>query len=628
MGIVPRSALAWEGFPIDGFQLFAGTGDVVHYHLDFSLTCPVPSNFAARVQLPDGWLYKPGTTRWRYGTGTPVTGANPTTTSRSGARWSDLPGTPCPAGAASRPVELTFDALSGLTLGVEEATASVTMGADDADDRPAGAGPRDAELGEQRRGHRRADDPAEPPGRRPHREERRRRGVPPARADRARDPHDRVPQPHGGGRRLRPRRREARRAVAAVEPRRLDPGRLDPGRGRGQLDRQSERSASARDAAGHPGRLDPRREHLREPRLRGRGGAGRRRRRGGLLHDHGQRLQRLAQRHAVRPARRADAASRASGVPGARAHARRPWDACGAGCRHEDALHRQPPANDGAPRCAGDGRHARRRGQGGRQARGRRADPRGRRRRGGARGVRRVGRAAVLDRRSERRGRGGQRRRRPVPRRVAERALRRPPRLRRRAPDDAAPRPRDDLERDGGDSRSAVHASERQRERSLRRRGARLLPERQRVRRVHDDAVAGPRPVSPERRRRPARRDRDGHRAPVPALREQGRTARPAVHAHDRVRLPHGRRRGGCRRACADRRRQQSDQRHLDLGEPRDRVHEQPRPGRRALGQRALQPLAPAAGRRPDARLDGRSARRRRRVRAPASSSRWAATPG
>ena len=129
MGIVPRSALAWEGFPIDGFQLFAGTGDVVHYHLDFSLTCPVPANFAARVHLPDGWLYKPGTTRWKYGTGTPVTGANPTTTSRSGARWSDLPGTPCAAGAGSRPVELTFDALSGLTLGVEDATASVTMGA-------------------------------------------------------------------------------------------------------------------------------------------------------------------------------------------------------------------------------------------------------------------------------------------------------------------------------------------------------------------------------------------------------------------------------------------------------------------------------------------------------------------
>ena len=68
--------------------------------------------------------------------------------------------------------------------------------------------------------------------------------------------------------------------------------------------------------------------------------------------------------------------------------------------------------------------------------------------------------------------------------------------------DDALPMmrrldPRDDLERDGGGRRPAVHAPERQRERSLRRRGARLLPERQRLRRVHGDAVARPRPYLP-----------------------------------------------------------------------------------------------------------------------------------
>ena len=384
-----------------------------------------------------GGSYKPGTTRWKYGTGTAVTGANPTTTSRSGARWSDLPGTPCAAGAGSRPVELTFDALSGLTLGVEEATASVTMGAttnttdpqapvlvtQNWENNDAVAAAPTIQQNRLVVGHIAKSGDVEVF----------RMPVP----DRARNPHDRVPQPHGGGRRLRPRRREARRALAAVQPRRLDPGRLDPGRGRRQLDRQPQRSASARDAAGHPGRLDPGREHLGEPRLRGRGGAGRRRRRGGLLHDHGERLQRLSQRRAVRPARRADASSRSSCVPGSRAHARCPGDACGAGRRHEDALHRQPPADDGAPRGAGNGRHARRGGQGGRQARGRRADPRGRRRRRRARGVRRVGRAAVLDQRCEQRRGGGQRRRRPVPRGIAERALRRPARLRRRAADDA-----------------------------------------------------------------------------------------------------------------------------------------------------------------------------------------------
>ena len=129
LGIVPRSALAWESFPIDGFQLFAGTGDTVRYRLRFTLSCPVPSDFAARVRLPDGWLYKPGTTRWQYGTtATPIAGADPSTSSRAGARWSVLPGTPCPTGATSREVELSFQALAGLTIGSHEAEGSVTMG--------------------------------------------------------------------------------------------------------------------------------------------------------------------------------------------------------------------------------------------------------------------------------------------------------------------------------------------------------------------------------------------------------------------------------------------------------------------------------------------------------------------
>ena len=307
MGIVPRSALAWEGFPIDGFQLFAGTGDVVHYHLDFSLTCPVPANFAARVHLPDGWLYKPGTTRWKYGTGTPVTGANPTTTSRSGARWSDLPGTPCVAGAGSRPVELTFDALSGLTLGVEEATASVTMGATTNTTDPqapvlvtqnwenndtVAAAP----TIQQNRlvvGHIAKSGDVEVF----------RMPVPTVRGTRTTvylshmgegaDFDLVVGKPDAPSLQSNP--------VGSI------PVGSIPVEDGGSFDRQPQRSASARDAAGHPGRLDPGREHLGEPRLRGRGCAGRRRRRGGLLHDHGERLQRLSQRRAVRPARRADA---------------------------------------------------------------------------------------------------------------------------------------------------------------------------------------------------------------------------------------------------------------------------------------------------------------------------------
>ena len=164
----------------------------------------------------------------------------------------------------------------------------------------------------------------------------------------------------GGGRRLRPRRSsKPRHRAAAVQPRRLDPGRLDPDRGR-----RSCRPTTRGDGPVRPRRSQdipvgsiPRREHLREPRLRGRGGAGRRRRRGGLLHDRRARLQRLVtarrrsscaskqtrRRRCFRPARpRGPDARRVR-------RARCPAPAA----RHEDALPRQPPAHD-----ALYGRHA------------------------------------------------------------------------------------------------------------------------------------------------------------------------------------------------------------------------------------------------------------------------------
>jgi ABC-type transport system substrate-binding protein/DNA-binding beta-propeller fold protein YncE len=130
MGIVPRSALAWESFPIDGFQLFdeSGITNTIRYRLRFTVTCPVPSDLSVRVTLPDGWLYKPGTTRWQYGTtATPIAGAEPTTSSKAGARWTSFPPDPCTGGVAAREVELSFQALSGFALGSEETTASVTM---------------------------------------------------------------------------------------------------------------------------------------------------------------------------------------------------------------------------------------------------------------------------------------------------------------------------------------------------------------------------------------------------------------------------------------------------------------------------------------------------------------------
>jgi hypothetical protein len=127
LGIVPRSSLAWERFPVEGFQLFAGTGDSVRYRARFTISCPVPNNFALTVRLPDGWLYKPGSTLVQYGTAPAVAGGDPTTDAETGATWSraDLPS---PCATAARNVELSFQALSGLSLGIGSATASLVIG--------------------------------------------------------------------------------------------------------------------------------------------------------------------------------------------------------------------------------------------------------------------------------------------------------------------------------------------------------------------------------------------------------------------------------------------------------------------------------------------------------------------
>jgi CSLREA domain-containing protein len=127
IGILPRSALAWESFPLDGLQLYAGTGDEVLYTLSFDLTCPLGA-FSANVRLPTGYIIKRGTTRVRYGTGTAIDGPDPVTNAKTGARWTSLPGTPCPAGTTDRRVNIDFRAVGGYTLGVHTSDATVTEG--------------------------------------------------------------------------------------------------------------------------------------------------------------------------------------------------------------------------------------------------------------------------------------------------------------------------------------------------------------------------------------------------------------------------------------------------------------------------------------------------------------------
>ncbi|MGH3131635.1 MAG: hypothetical protein ACRDNX_12525, partial [Gaiellaceae bacterium] len=135
IGTLPRASLAWEGFPIDGLQLYSGIGQKLQYHVDFDLNCSKKAGLAATVKLPDGFIYDPGSTTFEYGNGAPVAGANPTTTAKAGARWSVFPGDPCGA-LATQHIRINFKALSSFNLGIETASARVSSagGVETADD--------------------------------------------------------------------------------------------------------------------------------------------------------------------------------------------------------------------------------------------------------------------------------------------------------------------------------------------------------------------------------------------------------------------------------------------------------------------------------------------------------------
>ena len=317
MGIVPRSALAWEGFPLDGFQLFAGTGDVVRYHLDLHAHVPrAVELLRAASTCRTGGCTSPGRRSWQVRDADAGQRREPDHDVAHRARAGpDLPGTPCPAGAESRPGRaLVRRAIRLLTLGVEEATRHGDDGLDDARDHP-----QAPVLVTQNWENN--DAAASAPTIQPNRlvvghiatsgdVEVFRLPVPTVRGTRTTVYLSHIAD--GADFDLVVGKPDA--PSLQSEPRRLDSGRLDPRRGRRQLGRQPQRGAAARDAAGHPGRLDPRREHLREPRRRGRGGdrSSPTARRASTRSR--QRLQRLAQRGAVRPARRADAASRAAAL--------------------------------------------------------------------------------------------------------------------------------------------------------------------------------------------------------------------------------------------------------------------------------------------------------------------------
>ena len=67
VGIVPRSALAWEDFPIDGLQLFTARPVLLRYTAEFDLECAQKAGLAVTIKLPDGDIAVPGTTTLSYG---------------------------------------------------------------------------------------------------------------------------------------------------------------------------------------------------------------------------------------------------------------------------------------------------------------------------------------------------------------------------------------------------------------------------------------------------------------------------------------------------------------------------------------------------------------------------------
>jgi hypothetical protein len=126
-GILAVSEYPWEQINVQGLQDIAGTGQNVHYHVDFDLVCSRATSFSLRVKLPKGFFPAAGTSQFSYAGGAPIAAANPTV-GADGPVWSTIPGNPCNGGTATRHVRLNFTSFAGLTLGSQTSDAEVTAG--------------------------------------------------------------------------------------------------------------------------------------------------------------------------------------------------------------------------------------------------------------------------------------------------------------------------------------------------------------------------------------------------------------------------------------------------------------------------------------------------------------------
>ena len=95
-GILAVSEYPWEQLNVQGLQDVAGTGQNVHYHVDFDLVCSRATSFSLHVKLPKGFFPVAGSSQFSYAGGTPLAAANPTV-GADGPVWSAIPGSPCAA---------------------------------------------------------------------------------------------------------------------------------------------------------------------------------------------------------------------------------------------------------------------------------------------------------------------------------------------------------------------------------------------------------------------------------------------------------------------------------------------------------------------------------------------------
>jgi hypothetical protein len=126
MAMLPLTNYPWEQIALEGLQDVAGTTKVLHYHVDFDLSCAVATSFDVTVNLPKGFTPVLGSTRFSYAGGTAVVGRNPSGNDSGDYVFSSEGTSPCAGSTATRHVRMDFNAYPGLTLGDHTSDATVT----------------------------------------------------------------------------------------------------------------------------------------------------------------------------------------------------------------------------------------------------------------------------------------------------------------------------------------------------------------------------------------------------------------------------------------------------------------------------------------------------------------------